>query len=123
MPDTCDREEESSKSQVRCTGRISPLFSFLLDLNEEERAELPAFVNNHDSDSDSGDELDDGNLQLLYTDARDLNGQVEIMFHQHRMTIAQTILGVQVPSVFSMRQSHLRSVSTFSTQNKSLEIW
>ena len=68
----------------------------LLDLNEEERAELSAFVNNHDSDSDSGDELDDGNLPLFYIDARDLNGQVEIMFCQHRMTIAQTILGIQV---------------------------
>ena len=38
----------------------------LLDLNEEERAELAAFVNNHDSDSDSGDELDDENLPLFY---------------------------------------------------------
>ena len=27
-----------------------------LDLNEEERAEFAAFVNNHDSDSDTGDE-------------------------------------------------------------------
>ena len=35
------------------------------------------------------------------TDARDLNGQVEIMFRQ-----AQSILGAQVPSVFLMRQSH-----------------
>ena len=38
----------------------------LLDLNEEETAELAAFVNNHDSDSDSGDELDDENLPLFY---------------------------------------------------------
>ena len=38
----------------------------LLDLNEEERAELAAFVNNHDSDSDSGDELDVENLPLFY---------------------------------------------------------
>ena len=38
----------------------------MLDLNKEERAELAAFVNNHDSDSDSGDELDDENLSLFY---------------------------------------------------------
>ena len=38
----------------------------LLDLNEEDRAELAAFVNNHDSASDSGDELDDENLPLFY---------------------------------------------------------
>jgi len=35
-------------------------------LNEEERTELAAFVNNHDSDSESGDELDDENLPLFY---------------------------------------------------------
>ena len=38
----------------------------MLDLNEEERAEAAAFVNNHDSASDSGDELDDENLPLFY---------------------------------------------------------
>ena len=37
----------------------------LLHWKEEERAELAAFVNNHDSDSDSGDELDE-NLLLFY---------------------------------------------------------
>ena len=29
----------------------------LFDLNEEERAELAAFVHTHDSDSDSGEEV------------------------------------------------------------------
>ena len=38
----------------------------LFDLNEEERAELAAFVHTHDSDSDSGEELDDENLPLFY---------------------------------------------------------
>ena len=38
----------------------------LLDLNEEERAELAAFVSNHDSDSDSGEELDIRNSPLFY---------------------------------------------------------
>ena len=35
-------------------------------MNEEQRDKLAAFVNNHDSDSDSGDELDDENLPLFY---------------------------------------------------------
>ena len=96
----------------------------LLDLNEEERAELAAFVNNHDSDTVTVVmSLMTRICRCFTTDARDLNGQVEIMFRQHRMTIAQSILGVQVPSVFLMRQSHHWSVSTFSTQNKSFEIW
>ena len=37
----------------------------LFDLNEEERAELAAFVNNQDNNGDSGDELDDENLLVL----------------------------------------------------------
>ena len=38
----------------------------LFDLHVEERAELAAFVHTHDSDSDSGEELDDENLPLFH---------------------------------------------------------
>jgi len=56
------------------------------------------------------------------TDTRDLNGLVEIMFHQHRVTITQNILGGQVLSMFLMPLMTLHGVSTSSTQSKSSKI-
>ena len=56
------------------------------------------------------------------TDTCDLNGLVEIVFHQHRVTITQNILGGQVLSMFLMPLMTLQGVSTSSTQNKSSEI-
>ena len=93
----------------------------LLELNEEERVELAAFVNNHDSDS--GDELDDENLPLFYHrcprfEWTGVNYVPPAQNDNHPKYSRHSGL-----SVFLMRQSHRCSVPTFSTQNKSFEIW
>ena len=115
-------------------GRRRPVFGWwnlsgywwwfwFVGLNEEERAELAAFVNNHDSDSDSGDEHDDENLPLFY----------------HRCPRFEWTGGNYVPPAqndnrpkYSRRSGPVRVLDAsitplecfnLSTQNKSFEIW
>ena len=56
MPLFCSKMAEEDAEQF-LDDEIYQVIGNDLDLNEEERAEFAAFVNNHDSDSDTGDEL------------------------------------------------------------------
>ena len=60
----------------------------LFDMNKEERAELADFVNNQVVMVTVVMSLMMKICRCFTTDAHALNGQVQIMFHQHRVTIA-----------------------------------